>query len=100
MSLYSYIKDYDKNKELSYLHHWNVNNLYGLPILHKLPVNNFQWIEDTSQFNEDSMKSYDDKGDKGSFLEADAKYLEKLREIHNDSPFLPERMKIGNSMNL
>ena len=23
------MKDYDKNKELSYLQHWNVNNLYG-----------------------------------------------------------------------
>ena len=25
-----YMKDYDKNKETSYLQHWDVNNLYGL----------------------------------------------------------------------
>ena len=25
-----YMKDYDKNKEPSYLKYWNVNNLYGL----------------------------------------------------------------------
>ena len=28
-----YIKDYDKNKELSYIQYWDVNNLYGLALL-------------------------------------------------------------------
>ena len=48
-----YMKNYDKNKELSYLIYWDVNNSYGLEISEKLPVNKFEWIEDTSQFNED-----------------------------------------------
>ena len=30
-------------------------------MLQKLPVNNFEWIEDTFQFNEDFMKSYNDE---------------------------------------
>ena len=30
-----YIKDYNKNKELSYLQYWDVNNLYGLSMLQK-----------------------------------------------------------------
>ena len=34
------MKDYDKNKESSYLHCWDVNNLYGWAMSPKLPVNN------------------------------------------------------------
>ena len=52
-----YMKDYDKNKEQSYLQYWDVSNLYGWTISQKLPVNNFDWIKDTSQFNEDFIKS-------------------------------------------
>ena len=31
---------------------------------------------------------------KGYFLETDVQYLEKLHELHNDVPFLHERLKI------
>ena len=50
-------KDSDKNKKLSYLQYWNVNNVYGWAMLQKLPVNNFQQIKDTSQFIEDFVKT-------------------------------------------
>ena len=59
----------------------------------KLPVNNFEWIEDTFQFNEDFTKSYNEESDKGYFLEFDVQYPEKLQECQNDLPFLPEKMK-------
>ena len=49
-----YMKDYDKNKESSYLQYWDLNNLIGWAMSLKLPVNNFEWIEDTSQFNRTS----------------------------------------------
>ena len=51
-----YMKNYDKNKGSSYLKYWNVNSLYGWAMLQKLPVNNFEWIEDTSQFNKDFIR--------------------------------------------
>ena len=57
-------------------------------------VNNFEWIEDTSQFNGDFIKNYDKESDEGCFLEVDVQYLKIMHEIHNDLPFLPERMKI------
>ena len=60
----------------------------------KLPSNNFEWIKDTFQFNEDFIKSYNEKSDEGYFHEVDAEYLETLPDLYNDLPFLPERMKI------
>ena len=50
------MKDYNKNKKSSYHQHWDVNNLYGWAMLEKLPVNNFEWMKDTPQFNEDFIK--------------------------------------------
>ena len=60
----------------------------------KLPVNNFKWIKDVSQFNENFIKNYNEESDEGYFLEDDVQYLEKLHELHNCLPFLPERIKI------
>ena len=37
----------------------------------KLPVNNFDWMEESSQFNEDFIKIYNEKDHEGYFLEAD-----------------------------
>ena len=51
------MKDFDKNKEWSYIQSWDINNLYSWAVLQKLPVNNFEWIKDTSQFNEDFKKT-------------------------------------------
>ena len=78
------MKDYDKSKGSSYLQYWNVNNLYGWAMSQKLPVKNFEWIEDISQFNEVSIKSYNEESDEGYFLELDVQYLEKLHEPFND----------------
>ena len=60
-----YMKNYDWNKELSYLQYWDVNNLYGWVMSQKLPVNNFEWIEDTSQLDEDLIKNYNEGNDEG-----------------------------------
>ena len=42
------------NIESSYLMYLDANNLYGLAMSQKLPVNSFRWIEDLSEFNEAS----------------------------------------------
>ena len=63
-----YVKDYDKNEESSYLKYWDVNNLYRWAVSRKLPVINFEWIEDTSQFNEDFINRYNEESDEGYFL--------------------------------
>ena len=37
----------------------------------KVPVNGFKWVEETFQFNEDFIKSYNEESDEGYFLEVD-----------------------------
>ena len=60
----------------------------------KLPVDNFEQIEDTSQFNKDFTKNYNEESSEGYFLEVDAQELEKLHKFYNDLPFSPEIIKI------
>ena len=87
------MKDYDKNKVSPHLKYWNVDNLYGWAMSQKLPVNKLEWIEDTSNFNEDFINYYNEESGKQYFLKVDVQYHEKLHELH-DLPSLPERMKI------
>ena len=54
----------------------------------KILVNNFAWIKDTSQFNEDFIKNYNEESDEGYFLEIDVHYPDNLHNLHNDLPFL------------
>ena len=94
------MKGYDKNKASSYLRYWDVNNLYGWAMLQKFPVNFFERINDTPQFNKDFIKNYNEESDKGYFLEVDVQYTKRLHELYNDLPFLPERIKIEKVANL
>ena len=66
-----YTEDYDK----SIVKYWHVNNLYNWAMSQKLPLHNFEWIKDTSQFNEDLNKNYDEERDEGYFLEVYIQYL-------------------------
>ena len=68
--------------------------IYGWALSQKLPINNFEWIEETFQFNEDFIKNYNKEEDEVYFLEVNIQYPEKLQEPHNDLPFLPERMQL------
>ena len=65
------MKDYDKDKESTYLQYWDVNNIHGWAMSQKLPVDNFEWIKDTSQFKEDFIKDQDEESDEGYFFEVD-----------------------------
>ena len=47
-----------------------------------------------SKFTEEFLKHYNEDSDKGYTLEVDVKYPKNLHSLHEDLPFLPERMKI------
>ena len=89
-----YMKNYDENKESSYIQYVDANNLYGWAMSQKLPVNNFNWVKNKSKIDEKVIKNYDEDSDKGYIFEVDAEYPRRLHELHSDLPFLPERMKI------
>ena len=58
-------------------------------MLQKLPISKFEWIEDTSKFVEDFIKSYNEESNKGYFL-----------EVFNILKNYKERMKIKKSKSL
>ena len=87
-----YMKNYDENKESSYIQYLDANNLYGWAMTQTLPVNGFKWVN--NEINEEFIKKYDENSDKGYILKVDIKYSKKLHDLHSDLPFLPKRMKI------
>ena len=91
-----YLKNYEKNIELSYQTYLDANNLYRWEMSQKLPVNGFWSVNDISRFNEDFIKNYNENSDVGYFLEVDVEYPKKLFSSHKELPFLPERKKLEN----
>ena len=78
-----YMKDYDRNKESSYIQYRDVNNLYGWEMLQRFPGNNSEWIKNTSSFNEDFIKNYSEESDEGYFLEVDVNILKNCIMIYH-----------------
>ena len=88
-----YMKNYNTDKEESFLQYLDDNNLYGWAMSQKLPVSGFKWKKNMLKFNEKFIKNYDEDSDKGYILEVDVKYPKNLHGLHENLPFLPERMK-------
>ena len=63
--------------------------------MQKFPVNKFEWIEDTFQFNKNFIKTILKK-----VMKDISSVSAKLNELQNDLPFLKERMKIKNAEKL
>ena len=90
-----YMKNYDKNKESSYLQYLDANNLYGWAMSQKLPVDSFKWIEkhNLSKFGEKFIKNDDVNSSKGYILEADVEYPKNLQKLHRDFHFYLKEWK-------
>ena len=63
-------------------------------MLWNLQVNNFMWIKANSEFNGYFLENCNEESKEGYFLEVNIQYPEKLHELHNGLPIIPERMKI------
>ena len=56
MASNKYMKDYDENKESSYIIYGDYNNLYGWAMSENLPFDGFVRIDDLSKTDEDFIK--------------------------------------------
>ena len=62
-----YMKDCDKNKELSYLKYQDISTLQECGMSQKLPLKAFELVEELLQFNNDFIKTYDEVSNIGNF---------------------------------
>ena len=90
-----YMKNYDPQKESSYISYLDANNLYGWAMSQKLPTGDFRWIPSPEYIN---LDSYDENSAKGLILEVDLEYPPELHRLHNDYPLAPEKMVVREEM--
>ena len=90
-----YMKNYDPEKESSYIPYLDANNLYGWAMSQKLPTGDFRWIPSPEYIN---LDSYDENSAKGLILEVDLEYPPELHRLHNNYPLAPEKMVVREEM--
>ncbi|XP_076384118.1 uncharacterized protein LOC143261975 [Megalopta genalis] len=73
-------------RPISYLMYFDVNNLYDWAMSQPLPYWGFQWVDDTSNFNINSVPI---DSPVGYILEVDLEYPQEIHEAHADLPFCP-----------
>ena len=62
------MKNYNKDKEESFLQYLDDNSLYGWEMSQKLPVNSFKWKKNMLKVNEEFIKTMMKIVIKGIFL--------------------------------
>ena len=60
-----------------------------------LPYEGFKWLKNVDKFD---VMSINEKTPVGYFLQVDPKYLDELRELHNDYPLAPEKLVVSSDM--
>ena len=89
-----YMKDYDPERDSSYIVYLDANNLYGWAMSQSLPCGDFKWL-DPDKVN---LEHYTNDSKKGIILEVDLEYPEELHDLHNDYPLAPEKILVSDQM--
>ena len=75
----------------------DANNLYGWAMSQYLPTGGFRWHTE-KEVNKIDLAKYKEDSKKGLILEVNLEYPQELHNIHNDYPFVPEKMKVTKEM--
>ena len=94
--------EYDPLRPTKYLQYLDANNLYGWAMSQPLPTGEFKWVDIENLKQEarklkktiDMMVRNSNRG-YGYVLEVDVKYLRELHDLHNDLPFMCEKIRVN-----
>ena len=78
-------EQHNPKEESRFLQYLDANNLFGWAISQPLPTGGFRWV---------TPDEITERSDKGYLLEVDVKYPKELHNLHNDLPFMCEKMVI------
>ena len=95
-----YMKNYNPNKESTFIQYLDANNLYGWAMSQNLPTHGFKWMKNTTKEKIDEImdkanSSMNNLGKKGFIFEVDLEYPEHLWDKHNDYPLAPEKINVN-----
>ena len=94
--------EYDPLRPTNYLQYLDANNLYGWTMSQPLPTGEFKWVDIENlkggarelKRTIDMMVKNSNRG-VGYVLEVDVKYPRELHDLHNDLPFMYEKIRVS-----
>ena len=95
-----YMKNYNPNKESTFIQYLDANNLYGWAMSQHLPTHGFKWMKNLTleklyEILDKVSHSMANPYKKGYIFEVDLEYPEHLWKTHNDYPLAPEKLKVN-----
>ena len=95
--------EYDPLQPTNYLQYLDANNLYGWAMSQPLPTGEFKWVDIENlkggarelKRTIDLMVRNSNSRGVGYVLEVDVKYPRELHNLHNDLPFMCEKIRVN-----
>ena len=89
-----YLKSYNPKQESKHIMYLDAHNLYDYAMPKFLQISGFKWIDP----KELDLNKNNSKSSKECFLEVNLECRKELRELHNDYPLAPDKIKIKREM--